>query len=214
MIEVLPHRPPDLPRALQPDLLHVPAFEAETVRLFRVDAAAVVDFAWLFPEGKPVAGGPQVGLHAARLAHALGVGAVDPDHVTLIRLADLSEQGLEDYLTEGQGIAPQSLFADLAMLAGLSGHVLVATSPAFGGAAVTLQPQAGLAALGVWPRAGASPPHLMRPAGDPPRHADIPKPARASIPHPVLTPVFPSVLHWVALVLVAIFGGVVLWYLR
>lgn len=139
----------------KPDLLRVPAFEADVVRLFALDAAEAARFRRRSVSRR----------HAEFLASCLGVQHVAPDYVALIDLADLGEQGLEDYLVEGQGIAPQSLFGDLAVVAGLKGHVLVVTSPAFGGDAVILTPQSGLKPVAAWHREGAQPPRLMLPAG-------------------------------------------------
>jgi len=191
--------PPVLPSDLRPGLLHVAAFEADIVRLFQVDDAAAPDFARQTPGSK------RAGFRAARLAGALGVGKVDPDHATLICIADLGEQGLEEYLTEGQGILAASLYPDLDMIAGLSGHVLVVTSPAFGGAAVTLKPQAGLRALGVWPRAGAKPPHLVLPS--------TPQPQKITPPG-AQPNARPTTARLIALALLLAAGGLAIWYLR
>lgn len=171
-----------------PDPLQVPALEADVVRLFAVDEAAVPKLARRGP-----ASARQV-----ILAGSLGVTHLLPDHAWLICLADLCEQGLEEYLVEGQGVLSSSLFADLDMIAGLTGHVLVVTSPAFGGEAATLDLQQGLTALGAWPREGAQPPGLVLPAGE-----------RAPLPGAQPAPRHYSLTSLFAVVLLLLFGAFV-----
>ncbi len=78
------------------------------------------------------------------LQQALGADTLDPDHIELFPVEDLDELGLARYLEEGHGIDADEIAEMRQRLDGLSGHVLIVKSRAFGGTAQTLEPRAPL----------------------------------------------------------------------
>ena len=78
------------------------------------------------------------------LQQALGADTLDPDHLELFPVEDLDELGLARYLEEGHGIDADEISEMRQRLGGLSGHVLIVKSRAFGGTAQTLEPRAPL----------------------------------------------------------------------
>ena len=112
------------------DALTVPAGEMRVVRLFRLDLAPEHI---RFLRDEPGA-----------LADALGVEALDAAHVEILKLADLEQLGLATYLTEGCGVPEAEIAPDKAMLATITGRVLVILSRAFGGKAARLAPRDGI----------------------------------------------------------------------
>jgi hypothetical protein len=136
----------------KPSPLNIAALEEDIVRIFAVDASLVPDFTeWWDSKDRPT-----------RLARLLGVEKLIKGHEDFLRISDLGEQGLEDYLVEGQGIAQQTLEPDLEWIAAQQGYVLVISSAAFGGAELQLSPKTGLAALGAWARE-MGPPAMLEP---------------------------------------------------
>ncbi len=78
------------------------------------------------------------------LQEALGADVLNADHVELFPVSDLDELGLTGYLEQGYGMDHADLADMRARLDGLSGHVLIVTSRAFGETAQTLTPRAPL----------------------------------------------------------------------
>ena len=74
------------------------------------------------------------------IAKALGVEAIDPDHVDVLRLKDMHPMTLSGYLTEGIGLPADLVAPDRARLDALSGHAVVILSRAFGGKEAALNP--------------------------------------------------------------------------
>ncbi|MDO9639850.1 MAG: hypothetical protein Q7J44_15030 [Pseudotabrizicola sp.] len=137
------------------------------------------------------------------LAEALGVDAVDPAHTELIDADTFTEYGLSRYLTEGQGIAEESLAADTATLDALRGPLLLVFRPALGQG--QLSPRPPLRLIG--------------------RYDEVPSPARTGMAAydaeadilPVQTPKRPSDaamsgrVATVVLILLAIFVTLFVW---
>lgn len=84
------------------------------------------------------------------LGEALGVGALDDDYVEILKIADLGDFGLADYLMQGLGAREDEIESDRQMLAGIDGTLLILTSPAFSGLPVTLDPQPPLYWVGTY----------------------------------------------------------------
>jgi hypothetical protein len=74
------------------------------------------------------------------LAQVLGIEDIDLDHVEIFPVSDLEELGLAGYLIQGCGIPEEDVAPDRAVLAAISGHVMLLRSKAFGGAAMRLTP--------------------------------------------------------------------------
>lgn len=87
----------------------------------------------------------------ASLAPALlGDPDLDPAHVELFDIAELSDIGLAAYLTEGLGVPDAAVDADRARLDALTGPVLILLSKALHGRAVTLTIDPRLALIGTY----------------------------------------------------------------
>lgn len=112
------------------DILTATPGERRVVRLFRLDLPAEHI---RFLQQEPGA-----------LADAIGVPALDPGHVEILKVADLEQLGLVTYLTEGAGVPETEIAADRTMLETLSGHVLVLFSRALQGWSGTLTPREGI----------------------------------------------------------------------
>jgi hypothetical protein len=78
------------------------------------------------------------------LKDALGAETLDPHHVDLIQVEDLTGFGLHQYLEEGLGVSWDDLEDQHVVIEGLTGMVLVIGSRAFGGLAQVLTPRAPL----------------------------------------------------------------------
>ena len=137
------------------------------------------------------------------LAEALGVDAVDPAHTELIDADTFTEYGLSRYLTDGQGIAEDSLAPDTEKLDALRGPLLLVFRPALGQG--QLSPRAPLRLIGRYDEV-PSPARIGMAAYDP--EADI---------LPVQTPKRPSDaamsgrVATVVLILLAIFVALFVW---
>lgn len=80
----------------------------------------------------------------------LGDPDLDPAHVELFDLSDLSEVGLAGYLTEGLGVSETAVAADRARLDALTGPVLILRSRALHGRGVTLTPDPRLTLIATY----------------------------------------------------------------
>lgn len=87
-------------------------------------------------------------------AQALGLEALDPGQVDIFAVSDLEDLGLDGYLTEGAGIAPDRVAPDRARLRAIGGWVMVVRSRAFGGRAERIAPAAGVNLIGVYAEPG------------------------------------------------------------
>lgn len=76
----------------------------------------------------------------AAIADILGVEAIDPAHVDIIRISDLDDLGLTGYLTDGCGVPETEIAPDLDRLRALDGHAMVVLSRAFGEGGQHLHP--------------------------------------------------------------------------
>jgi hypothetical protein len=141
-----------------PHLLNVTDHEVDVVRLFAIDANLVPEFQRWWPSDE----------RSSFVAGQLGIDWITPGFEDLVQISDLGEQGLEDYLTEGQGIEAAALQPDLEWIAAQKGFVLVISSAAFGEGNVELSPRTGLAALGAWHREAGAPAMLETPAAEEP----------------------------------------------
>ena len=72
------------------------------------------------------------------LAHALGVDDLNAHYVDVFPVSRLAGMSLADYLADGHGIPPGAFDDHAAALNGLTGHVAVVTSGAFGEGGQTL----------------------------------------------------------------------------
>lgn len=91
-------------------------------------------------------------------ATLLGVPDLPEGCATLIALPDLADIGLRGYLIDGLGLPSDQILRDKAKLAALDGHVVVLTTDALQGRAVTLTPGARLTLIGTYHDAPPPPP--------------------------------------------------------
>ncbi len=73
---------------------------------------------------------------------------INPDFAELVRLKDLDDLSLSNYLEQGYDIPPANLQSDLRRLNAVEGLVLVVLSRAFGTAAVDIKTSADVTYLG------------------------------------------------------------------
>jgi hypothetical protein len=112
--------------------LSIPAHDRLGIRVFSAD---------LTPE--------EMQCDKARLVPTLlGDPDIDPAHVELFDVADLSDIGLAGFLTEGLGVPDDALAGDRSRLLGLKGPVLVLLSKALHGREVTLSIDPRLTLIG------------------------------------------------------------------
>lgn len=123
------------------DMIHVPANERRTIRLFHLDLPAERIAGFARPD-------PQSGEWPLR--EALGASHLDPEGVEVFPISDLDGMGLADYLIEGQGIPAGQVAADRARLNALAGHIVLVSTRALGGAAQVLTPRAPLRWIGTY----------------------------------------------------------------
>jgi len=141
---------------------------------------------------------------AGLVVKLLGDPDLDPAHVELFDVADLSDIGLAGYLTEGLGVPDAALEADRTVLQELKGPVLVLLSKALHGRAVTLTPDPRLTLIGTY--AEDRPPVHFEPLPSAATQGVLTPPALPS--RPAQRPTLAFLLLGVALALVA---GVALW---
>ncbi|HEV8035079.1 hypothetical protein [Yoonia sp.] len=129
------------------ETFQVSATEHGVIRVFMVNLGA--DEAARFAEN-PDATTP------APINRALGVDELDHTFVELFALNSLEGVGLAGYLVEGLGVAEADVAPYRSRLNGMSGHVLIVLSKAFGGRAATITPVAPLKWIGTYTEEGAS----------------------------------------------------------
>ncbi len=115
------------------DWRHVTGNERGVLRVFAIDlpAAEVAAFT-----AESTAAWP--------LRDALGVTTLDHEFVEVFDLDTIRTYGFARYLSDANGMDDAEVTADAAMLDGLTGHVAIVSSNAFGGQAATLSPSAPL----------------------------------------------------------------------
>lgn len=92
----------------------------------------------------------------------LGEGIeLDPSKVEVFPSKMIAPVGFTTYLSEGHGIPESDLAGTAAALDALSGLVIVISSEAFKGQAVTLDPAAGIRLVGAFREPGTPPPRTM-----------------------------------------------------
>jgi hypothetical protein len=116
--------------------LTIPPGDRGTVRLFAVD----------LPSDEAAAFADDPGA----IARALGAPDLDPGHVDVFPVSRVSALGLRAFLSEGHGIPPEALVADAAQIDALGGHVVVASSGAFGPEERSLHVGPPLRLVGAW----------------------------------------------------------------
>lgn len=121
--------------------------EHGVIRIFMVNLSA--DEAARFIESPD-------GTSPAPVNRALGVDELDHTFVELFALNSLEGVGLAGYLVEGLGVAEADVAPYRSRLNGMSGHVLIVLSQAFGGHAATITPVAPLKWIGTYTEEGAS----------------------------------------------------------
>jgi len=134
------------------DRFDIKAGEHGLVRVFRLDEPAKAAQARLEDGG-------------AGLRALLGAAHIDPTHVDLFDTNDLGGLPLSAYLTDGMGIAEETLTDEAARLDAVAGPVVLVRSSAFGGTAQTLQAAHPLIWIGTYPEARAPAP-LEGPSAD------------------------------------------------
>ncbi|MFD1509462.1 hypothetical protein [Lacimonas salitolerans] len=127
------------------DRMEISATEAGLVRVFAID----------LPDDRIDDLGTPDAPDVDAIRQALGATALSPQHVDLLRLADLGEMGLDGYLVDGLGVAEPDIASDRTRLRGLRGHALVLPSAALMDTAQTLTPRGPLRWVGTYaePRA-------------------------------------------------------------
>ncbi|WIY26292.1 hypothetical protein [Parasedimentitalea psychrophila] len=116
-------------------VLHIPAGERDLIRVFALDMP---------PEQARFLREP------GALAQVLGIEEINLDQVEIFPITDLEELGLVGYLTEGCGLPAEQLTDDHERLTGLSGHVMLIRSRAFGGEETRLTPASQISLIGAY----------------------------------------------------------------
>lgn len=129
------------------ETFQVSATEHGVIRVFMVNLSA--------EEAARFAENPD-GATPAPVNRALGVDELDHAYVELVALNNLAGVGLAGYLVEGLGVAEADVAPYRSRLNGMSGHVLIVLSKAFGGRAATITPVAPLKWIGTYTEEGAS----------------------------------------------------------
>lgn len=108
------------------DRLDIPPGEHGLVRVFTLDLP--------LDEAEPL-----LDNDAAEMKSLTGGTALDPDHIDLFDMNDLSGMALADYLAEGHGIPEQDLAPHRPLLDRVKGRVVVMRSAAFEGIGQSLR---------------------------------------------------------------------------
>ena len=116
-------------------VLHIPSGERGVIRVFALD---------MRPEQAQFLREPDA------LAQVLGIDEINLDQVEIFPLIDLEDLGLVGYLNQGCGVPIDLLTTDRERLMGLSGHVMLVRSRAFGGADVRLTPAKQISFIGAY----------------------------------------------------------------
>ena len=116
-------------------VVHIPKGERGMIRVFGLD---------MRPEQARFLREP------AALPQVLGIEDINLDQVEIFPISDLEDLGLVGYLTEGCGIPTDQLTNDRDLLTGLSGHVMLIRSRAFGGEETRLTPAVQITFIGAY----------------------------------------------------------------
>ncbi|HEY9039468.1 MAG TPA: hypothetical protein VIN05_11085 [Roseovarius sp.] len=114
------------------DKIEINAHETGIVRVFAVDIPTDEIDAFIARNGR------------WPLREALGAETLDPEHIQVFDVADLTGVGLPAYLIDGHAIPEDQIAPLRSRLEGQTGTVMVITSSAFNGTAQTLTPRAPL----------------------------------------------------------------------
>lgn len=117
--------------------MEIPEGERGIARVFAIDADP--------QEAKALEDDP-----AGLIAPLLGVERLEPQHVEVFPVSNLEGIGLAGYLVDGLGAREEEVRPDAARLDGLTGHVAIVLSRAFGGARTTVTPRAPLRWIGTY----------------------------------------------------------------
>ncbi|MEL6702293.1 MAG: hypothetical protein AAFO58_11545, partial [Pseudomonadota bacterium] len=128
-------------------VIDIPAGEQGRIRVFALSMTPIE--AQALRDDDDTAGGAQ-----SLRQDVLGAQTLDPDRTEVFAVADLDGVGLPDYLITGHGAQAAEIEADRVKLAALDGWVMIALSPAFGGAAQTLTPDPRLTLIGTYGQPG------------------------------------------------------------
>lgn len=129
--------------------MDVPGHETGVVRLFSVDLPP--EEIARFTEA------PRDGEGDWPLRRALGAETLDPEHIEVFPVGDVSALGLSAYLTEGLGMPESEVAAERGRIDAVRGHVLVVHSAALGGTAQRLDPKPPLGLIGTYRERPAAP---------------------------------------------------------
>lgn len=143
------------------------------------------------------------------LDDALGFSFLDEDFIELFPVSDLEDLGLTGYMVEGLGIAQKDVDEDAARLTAQKGWVLVVLSAAFGGVAQTLTPKSPLRWLGTYREEGA--PVHFEPLPD--ESAKGQAPTQTETPPAAFNPHLSLLLALLALPVVALILGLLVWWI-
>ncbi|WP_425051469.1 hypothetical protein [Psychromarinibacter sp. S121] len=174
------------------DPLHVPAGEAEVVRVFALDLPE--------DQAERLADQPASNGRPSPLAELAGVPFLDRAHVEVFPVSDLRGVGLAGYLVDGLGIDDAEVEPARIGLEAETGYIVILHSRAFGGGDVTLAPKMGLRWLGTYHMAQADP------AGQMPRVASAERPEPTEPEQETTPPV--GRLPRVAMLLILLAAGV------
>lgn len=179
------------------DILEIPSDEHGLVRVFTVDLS--LDEAQLLLDDD-----------ARALQAMTGATALDPDHIDLFDMNDLSGMALADYLAEGHGIADEELAPIRAQIERVKGRVMVMRSAAFERIGQQLRVTHPLRWIATFGEA-RDPVPLEKPRAEsalPPEPAEAPAPPP---PDPKARAVQPGLIIGVVVAVAVL--GVVLWAL-
>lgn len=121
-------------------LEYTPRQSSRSVWVFHLDVPEDELKAWEKPLGKPVNGHPA----SWPLREALGVDYLDPEHLEVFAVSNISEYGLARYLSDANGFPDDAVAADASKLNGLKGSIALVYSEALGAKATALTPRAPL----------------------------------------------------------------------
>ena len=116
-------------------VVHIPNGERGLIRVFDLD---------MRPEQARFLREP------GALPQVLGIEDLNLDQVEIFPVSDLEELGLVGYLNEGCGVPIDLLTADRERLMGLTGHIMLIRSRAFGGEETRLTPASQITFIGAY----------------------------------------------------------------
>ncbi|WP_323763673.1 hypothetical protein [Marinovum sp.] len=179
------------------DILEIPADEHGLVRVFTLELP--LDEAQTLLDDD-----------ARALQRMTGATALDPDHIDLFDMNDLSGMPLADYLAEGHGIPDDELAPIRAQLERVKGRVMVMRSAAFERIGQQLRVTHPLRWIATFGEA-RDPVPLEKPRAESASAPETPEPPAAAAPEPAGRPMRPGLIIGAVVALAVL--GVVLWAL-